>query len=132
MPNTPSQNLQEILHQIEQIQTMERGTLAEEYRERSDASGGTVRLGPYFKHQVWENGSNRSRRVPPREVPLLRQDLENHSLFTQLVGSYEAIAVAQTRTRRGKENTAADPDSKKNSTSKSSKSVSRKPKRSSS
>jgi len=94
---------------------MERGTLSEEYRERSDGGGGTVRLGPYFKHQVWEAGTNQSRRVPAEEVPELRQDLANHQRFTELAESYVDLAVQETRTRRGRIKAGADPEAKKNS-----------------
>jgi hypothetical protein len=67
-----------LLEQMAQLHFMERGTLSEEYRERPDGSGGTGRLGPYFKLQEWRGGTNQSRRVPDGEVAELRQDLESH------------------------------------------------------
>ena len=131
MENKIPQTRPEILQQLAQIDTMERGTLAEEYREKPNAGGGTVRLGPYFKHQVWEGGANHSRRVPAEEVSALRQDLENHSRFTQLVESYEKTVIAETRAQRSALMADADPDSKKNSRSKRPGSATPKPKRSS-
>jgi hypothetical protein len=111
---------------------MERGTLSEEYRERPDGAGGTVRLGPYFKHQVWEAGANQSRRVPAEEVPELRQDLENHQRFADLAEAYVDLAVQETRTRRGRAKAGADPEAKKNSRRKLPRKASAKPKPSSS
>jgi hypothetical protein len=111
---------------------MERGTLSEEFRVRPDGAGGTVRLGPYFKLQVWEDGSNKSRRVPAEEVPELRQDLENHKRFSELADTYVDLTVQRTRVRRQQAKAGADPDGKKNSRSKSPPKASRKPKPSSS
>ena len=37
---------------------MQHATLAEEWRERPDLDGaGIRRIGPYYKHQVWRDGS---------------------------------------------------------------------------
>jgi hypothetical protein len=121
-----------ILQQMAQLQSMERGTLSEEYREHPDGSGGKVRLGPYFKHQVWEAGANKSRRIPAEEVPQLRQDLDNHQRFAELAEAYVELTVEQTRTRRAQAKAGADPDAKKNSRSKSTPKASAKPKPSSS
>ena len=55
--STTANQRKEILAELNDITTMERGTLAEEYRERPALGGqGTVRLCPYFKHQCWEDG----------------------------------------------------------------------------
>jgi hypothetical protein len=129
--STPSDDRPAILQQMAELQSMERGTLSEEYRERPDGSGRTVRLGPYFKHQVWEGGSNKSRRVPAEEVPQLREDLENHQRFAALADSYVELTVEQTRIRRSQGKAGADPDAKKNSSKKSTPKASAKPKPSS-
>ena len=129
--STPADDRPAILKQMAELQSMERGTLSEEYRERPDGSGGTVRLGPYFKHQVWEAGSNKSRRVSPEEVPQLRQDLENHQRFAELADSYVERTVEQTRARRSPARMGVDPDAKKNSRRKSAPKASAKPKPSS-
>ena len=61
----PESYRNELLAQLAAITSMERGALSEEYREVPAADGrGTLRLGPYFKHQCWEEGRNRSARVP--------------------------------------------------------------------
>src|SRR6266853_2025993 len=121
-----------ILQEMAQLQSMERGKLSEEYRERPDGAGGTIRLGPYFKLQAWEAGANQSRRVPAEEVPQLRQDLENHQRFTELADNYVELTIAQTRAKRSQTKAGADPDAKKNSRRKSTPKVSAKPKPSSS
>ncbi len=101
---------------------MERGTLAEEYRERPASEGvGTVRLGPYFKHQCWENGRNMSRRVPAVEVDHLREDLQNAQRFDQIISKLASMAIDEGRTRRSalRESAPLQPtkeqESKKNS-----------------
>ena len=117
---------------------MERGTLAEEYRERpASEGGGTVRLGPYFKHQCWENGRNMSRRVPAAEVDHLREDLQNAQRFDQIISKLASIAIDEGRTRRAalREATGAQPtkeqESKKNSSRRRWTNVTAKPKPSS-
>ncbi len=128
----PAHDRPALLQQMAQLQSMERGTLSEEYRERPDGAGGTVRLGPYFKHQVWEAGANQSRRVPAEEVPALRQDLENHQRFAALAEAYAELTVQETRTRRAQVKAGADPEAKKNSRNKVRTKTSAKPKPSSS
>jgi hypothetical protein len=133
MPKSnPTSDPAVLLQQMAELHSMERGTLSEEFRERPDGTGGTIRLGPYFKHQVWEAGGNKSRRVPVQEVAELRQDLQNHQRFTELADSYVELTIAQTRAKRAQAKAGADPDAKKNSRRKSTLKASVKPKRSSS
>ncbi len=113
---------QPLLDQLAELSTMERGTLAEEYRERPASEGvGTVRLGPYFKHQCWENGRNMSRRVPAVEVDHLREDLQNAQRFDQIISKLASMAIDEGRTRRSalRESAPLQPtkeqESKKNS-----------------
>lgn len=122
-----------ILSELAQITTMERGTLAEEYRERPAPDGkGTVRKGPYYKHQCWEDGRNRSRRIPGEEVASLKSDLEAAARFDQLVDRLAAIAITEGRQNRPSQSSRpTQPGSKKNSTRKSSRKGTAKPKRSS-
>lgn len=101
----PQVRRREILEQMAGIERMERGHLSEEYRGDGQASG---QLGPYFKHQVWEGGSNRSQRVPSEEVAALRKAIEGYECFERLAGEYVDLTVAMTREERG------DLDSKKN------------------
>ena len=77
-------------------------------------AGGKVKVGPYFKHQIWEAGGNRSRRVPSEETPQLRQDIENYKRFAELSDSYVNLAIERSRARRSQAKAGADPDAKKN------------------
>jgi hypothetical protein len=135
-PNTASINpRQPLLDQLAELATMERGTLAEEYRERpAPEGGGTVRLGPYYKHQCWENGRNMSRRVPAAEVDALREDLQNAQRFDQITSGLAAMAITEGRTRRAALSGGVGPlapreqESKKNSSKRRSPNATRKPK----
>lgn len=109
-----------LLDQIAAITTMQPGTLAEEWRERSDPHGeSTRRLGPYFKHQVWKDGRNLSRRVPAAEAAQLREDIDNAKRFEQLTGELADLTIEHTLALRAAQASAADAgESKKNSTRK--------------
>jgi len=86
----------QILQEIAAIETMEKGRLTEEYRERV-VNGKNRRLGPYFKYQRWEDGRNLSRRVPVPEVPGLREAVENYHRFEALSQEYADLTIAMTR-----------------------------------
>jgi len=88
------------------IERMEFGSLAEEYREVAGTGGERVRNGPYFKHQKWEEGRNRSRRVPAEEAKALREAVEGRQRFESLSAEFIELTVASTR---------RDDPSKKNS-----------------
>ena len=86
----------QILKQMAQIDCMEKGRLTEEYRE-TYREGEKVRLGPYFKHQRWEDGRNISRRVPVGEAQHLRQAVEGYHQFEALADEYVQITIERTR-----------------------------------
>ncbi len=121
--------IQAILGEMATLTSMERGTLSEEYRSGSSTDGGDpLRLGPYYKHQMWEAGHNVSRRVPPEQVPALKDDLANFARFTELATAFTEETIALTRQRRG--STGAREDSaaaKKNSAKKGGANAIRKP-----
>lgn len=132
MDQTTPPEIKAILTEMATLTSMERGTLSEEYRTRPDGDGsGTIRLGPYYKLQAWENGRNASRRVPAPEVPALRQDLANHERFTALAASFVEQTIALTRQQRGTGTGAQDAAAKKNSAKKQKANAVRKPKPSS-
>ena len=98
----------QILQQMEQIQTMERGSLQEESRpSRQDPD---LANGPYFKHQVWENGKNHTRRVPCEEADGLAQAIQGRKQFEALAEQFVSTTVAMTRAQQGQ------PEAKKNGT----------------
>lgn len=92
----------EILSQLAGLTSIERGTLKEEYRERPAASGrGVIRTGPYYKHQCWERGANRSSRIPASEVENFRKDLDRGLEFGRLVEELASLAIDAAREQRG-------------------------------
>lgn len=105
-PNQPDNAFrQALLDQIASITTMRPGTLTEEYREHPSPDGrGRVRLGPYFKHQIWQDGRNVSRRVPAAEAATLKLDTEEAKRFHQLTDQLAQFNIQQTIALR-----AADP-----------------------
>ena len=111
---------QATLKKLADITAIERGTLTEEYRERPAPDGnGTVRRGPYFKHQCWEKGKNRSVRVPSGQVVQVREHLENGHRFDELTATLEQLAIEEGRSQRvalSDMPVSADIESKKNST----------------
>lgn len=106
-----------LINQLAAISTMQPGTLAEEWRERPDPSGkGTVRIGPYFKHQIWINGRNASRRVPAEEAAQLREDIDNAKRFDQLTNDLARLNIEHTLALRKLQANMSDPvEAKKNS-----------------
>lgn len=100
---------QSLLEQMGEIDTMHRGRLSEEYRERHE-NGQTVRRGPYYKYQEWRDGRNKSRRVKADEVEILREGISGMDKFKELAADYIDTTVELTEQRHGE-----DTDSKKNS-----------------
>lgn len=86
----------QILKQMARIDCMEKGRLNEEYRERNHG-GQRVRLGPYYKHQRWEDGRNVSRRVPVAQVDELRKAVDGYHDFEALAREYAEVTIAMTR-----------------------------------
>lgn len=92
---------------MSRIERMQRGRLTEEYRKRV-VDGEERRTGPYFKHQVWTDGKNISRRVNAQEAGQLRDDIAGFDRFKELSAQYVEATVAMT-------DQSCDADSKKNS-----------------
>ena len=109
----------DLLSSLSRITSMERGTLTEDFVLRAGKNGREPqRFGPYYKLQIWEQGANQSRRVPPEELPLLRTDLQNGQVFDQLVGQLAQSLIADSRQQRASSLNASSEalqDSKKNS-----------------
>ena len=97
--NTPSNHptRESILEQLASLTRMRRGTLSEQYVQRPSADGKeTVRHGPYFKFQIWQDRGNRTRSVSADEASELRGDIENYRLFKQLTGQLADLTIEQT------------------------------------
>lgn len=87
---------------------MERGSLQAE--SRPSKQDPDLANGPYFKHQVWEDGKNRTRRVPREEADRLAQAIQGRKQFESLAEQFVEATVEMTRAQQGQ------PDSKKNAT----------------
>lgn len=96
----------QILKQMARIDCMTKGSLSEEYRE-SSRDGKVIRLGPYYKHQCWEDGRNVSRRVPASEVDHLRKAVDGYKEFERLASEYAETTIEMTR------QSESDPSKKK-------------------
>lgn len=93
--NPPAHKRQQILQQMEQIQRMEYGSLQQEHRPSQRSPG--QHQGPYFKHQVWENGQNLSRRIPADQANALAEAIEGRKQFEQLADQFIDTTVTMTR-----------------------------------
>lgn len=82
-----------VLEAMARCEPMEYGSLKAELRPAP--GGGTT--GPYYKHQVWEDGVNRSQRIRPDEVPALERAIVNRQRFEALAQEYIALTVQWTR-----------------------------------
>lgn len=98
----------QVLQQMAQLDTMEYGSLHTEHRPA--AGGGTT--GPYFKHQVWEQGKNMSQRIPAAEAPALQTALANRQRCEELARQFIDLTVQLTR-----RHTDTQADAKKNARS---------------
>ncbi len=99
---------QQILQQMETIHRMEQGSIQAEKRPsvRHPDQG----RGPYYKHQVWEDGQNLTRRVPVEEADALAQAIEGRKEFERLAEAFIDATVLLTRAE-------SSPDAKKNAPS---------------
>lgn len=82
-----------ILQKMAAIDSMEVGSLKEEYRTNSAGE----KRGPYFKHQVWNDGANVSQRVSADDAVNLQEAIHNRREFEQLSQDFIAVTVEQTR-----------------------------------
>lgn len=105
--NSLAHRRQQILQQMEQIQRMEHGSLRGDTRPSLRHPGQD--RGPYFKHQVWENGQNVTRSVPADKADALAEAIAGRKEFEQLAEQFIEATVRMTRAD-------SSPASKKNAT----------------
>ena len=79
---------QDILHQISQIQRMERGKLSP---MRPGSSG------PFYRLQSWEKGKNVSKYVPRDQAPVVQEAIEGYQRFEALTEQYARLVIDKTR-----------------------------------
>lgn len=106
--NTLAHKRQQLLQQMEQIDRMERGSLQAE--KRPSQRHPNEERGPYFKHQVWEGGQNKTRRIAADQAQALAQAIEGRKEFEKLAEQFVDATVAMTRAD-------SSSNSKKNATS---------------
>ncbi len=82
-----------ILEQMATLETMENGSLKSEFR---DQPSGT-KSGPYFKHQVWRDGVNVSKRISPQDAPDLAAAIANRQKFETLAADFIELTISHTR-----------------------------------
>ena len=97
-----------LLEQMAQIDSMEKGTLMAEYRDVK-AGGKTLRKGPYFKHQVWENGKNVSKRVSAKDAEIMKQAVDGYHKFKSLSEEYIDTTIEMTRKSSGSKKSTDSP-----------------------
>jgi hypothetical protein len=91
MINKPTPTPESILQDIAQLRRLDRGSVSV-IRHGPD--------GPYYNHQCYENGKNVSRYVPGDQVADLKEAIESHRRFQQLVEQYVQLMVEKTRAER--------------------------------
>lgn len=92
----------ELLKEIGEINHLRRGQLSEQYYNRTDPSGKTIKTGPYFVWQAWIQNKKRSIRVKRSDVEAVRQDTQNYQklkkLFDRLAEVTEEITLKDENT----------------------------------
>ena len=87
----PAPTPQSLLHDIAQVQRLDRGTVSV-LRQGPE--------GPYYNHQCYEHGRNVSRYVPAEQVPELQAAIAGYHQVQELMGQYVQLLVDQTRAER--------------------------------
>lgn len=82
-----------LLQQMAALESMEQGSLKTEYREQPSGA----KSGPYFKHQVWRDGANVSKRISPQDAPDLAAAIANRQKFEVLAADFIELTVSHTR-----------------------------------
>lgn len=98
---------EQILQQMDRIGRMAYGSLQSETRPAKRMPGQD--RGPYYKHQVWQNGQNLTRRIAAEEAAALAEAIEGRKHFENLAQEFIDTTVAMT-------GAAGAADSKKNAT----------------
>jgi hypothetical protein len=95
---------------MEQIDCMEQGSLQSE--TRPSARDSHQKQGPYFKHPIWEQGRNVTRRIPAEKAPALAKAIAGRKEFEKLAGQFVEATLAMTRagTSTDSKKTGQNPD----------------------
>ena len=85
-----------LIQEMAAIDCMEKGRFTAEFRD-VNKGGKKEQKGPYYKHQVWKNGQNVSRRVPAEEAEELKKAVDGYHRFRELAEDYVETTVLMTR-----------------------------------
>ena len=78
------QRKNELLEEIAELGTLRRGQVSEQYYEKTNAKGESVRTGPYYVWQAWVGGKKRSIRIAKAEVEAVRREIAAHKQYKRL------------------------------------------------
>jgi len=95
--NSTSRDRQEILNEMAQIQSMERGKICPMTRKKVQ-DGKEVAV-EYFNHQTWQDGKNICRYVKADELQAIKQAIEGRQRFEELADEFVEATVQMTRQR---------------------------------
>jgi hypothetical protein len=104
---------QVLFQKMAAINQMEYGSLKAECRPGADPD---QPLGPYYKHQVWQDGKNHSARIAGARAEALGQAVAGRQQFEQL--AKECIALTVQHTRQAPAATEAKKNSRRRSAKK--------------
>lgn len=102
------QQRQAVLHQIQAIDRLRRGTLSKQFFKKRRA-GKTVRQGPYYVLQCYLKGCKCSERIPAEQAEQVKSEVTNYHRFQELAEQFLQITDQITRWESGLS------DAKKNS-----------------
>lgn len=80
-----------ILQRMGQIPAIIRGKLSSQTYVAKGRS-----QGPYFTLQRWDEGKNKSQRIPPQQLPMIQEAVTGFQRFQQLADQFVGLAEKQT------------------------------------
>jgi hypothetical protein len=80
-----------VLQQMGQIPYLIRGKLSSQTYVAKGRS-----QGPYFTLQRWEEGKNKSQRIPPQQLPMIQEAVTGFEHFQQLADQFVGLTEQQT------------------------------------
>lgn len=80
-----------ILQQMGQIPSIIRGKLSSQTYVSKGRS-----QGPYFTLQRWDEGKNKSQRIPPQQLPMIEEAVSGFKRFQQLADQFVGLTEKQT------------------------------------
>jgi len=91
-----------LIDEISKLQSIRRGQISEQFYEKTNRTGETIRTGPYYVWQAFIKGVKRSHRVRKDEVGQALQEIENgkryKALCEELADVMEQIALEPAET----------------------------------